>query len=68
MDSNAVRQRFKDANLINGTYSRVARSLGVSANHVREVIFGRRTSDRVMRAVVREVARLDKLAARERSA
>ena len=68
MDSNAVIQRFRDANLVNGTYSKVGRALGVTSNHVREVALGRRTSDRVMKAVCAEVARLEKLAARKRSA
>lgn len=40
-----------------GIYSRVARKIGVSSQHVKEVAMMRRTSDRVQRAIVREFVR-----------
>jgi len=46
--------------LTNGIFSRIARSLGLSRNHVREVAKGNRRSSRVESALEAEFARIER--------
>ena len=47
-----------DASKFRGIYSRVAKKLGLSVQHVREVALGRRHSARVARALDREFLKI----------
>lgn len=53
---------------IRGVISSVARSMGLSHEHVRQVAYGRRTSARVSKALVAELGRRRRAERRERAA
>lgn len=58
MNSNQIRAELQKASRFRGIYTRVARKLNVSPNHVKEVAMGRRSSNRVERAIEREYRRI----------
>jgi hypothetical protein len=57
---NAITDILRRATQYYGMYSRIARELGVSSNHVRMVAMGQRRSKRIERALAREIARIEK--------
>ena len=61
--SNAVISEFQRSYRLTGTYTKVARQLSLSPQHVREVALGKRRSARVMKSLIAEVKRLNKFEA-----
>ena len=61
----AVQKELMKIRSFRGIYSRVAKQLGISTNHVKEVSMGRRNSARVLNAIEREYK---KIKATERAA
>ncbi len=57
VNSNVIHE-LQRASRLNGIYTRVAKRLGLSVNHVREVGVGRRTSARVLREITREFKKM----------
>ena len=53
-----IRAELEKAARYRGIYTRVARQLGVSSHHVKEVVMGRRHSIRVMRAFKAEFSKI----------
>jgi DNA-binding transcriptional regulator YdaS (Cro superfamily) len=60
----SIAPELDDAALFYGMYSRLARRLGVSPQHVRQVSIGKHKSKRVRAAILREVARIRKASLR----
>lgn len=59
VDAEYVGHAFTEAQRFNGMLTKIGAQLGVSANHVREVALGKRTSERVMTELIAEVSRID---------
>jgi len=69
MQPKSISPDLENAALFYGMYSRVARQLGVSPQHVRQVARGLHASKRVSSAVQREIKRLQSKASKtERAA
>lgn len=65
--ANSIAPELRKAAIFYGIYSRLARRLGVTPQHVRQVARGIRRSARVARAIEREIRRLN-AAAEEKAA
>jgi len=63
VNSNDVISEFKRSHRLAGTYTKVAKKLALSPQHVREVALGNRRSARVMKALAAEVKRIDRFEA-----
>lgn len=55
MNSISVIAEFQRASKLTGIFTRIAKKLDVSPQHVREVALGNRRSDRVMKALQAEM-------------
>lgn len=60
MNSTSVITEFQRASKLTGIFTRVAKKLEVSTQHVREVALGNRRSDRVMKALQSEMRKVVK--------
>jgi hypothetical protein len=68
VDFTPIEIEFQQAKRIRGLCAAVARRLGLSHEHVRQVAYGNRTSKRVSKALLAEKRRRDRRCEKERAA